>query len=375
MFVRISNTPRDYAWGSTGRISEFLGRQSDAVEAELWLGTHAGSPAVADDGRPLGQLLDEAGIAHPPFLLKVLAAASPLSLQAHPTTEQAEAGFAHEDERGIPIDAPNRSYKDPFAKPEIIVAVSRFEALSGLRDHDAAVQAVRAVLAADDTVRPFMRRLEGSLQSTIAWLLSDDPEVQGVVQAISSAVTQIAEIDAPAADTVRRLSEHYPGDPGIAVSLLLNRVTLEPGEALFLPAGNMHAYLEGLGIELMGPSDNVLRAGLTSKHVDAGELLKVADFTTLHDPRMSREQLPGATRYAPDAAFELRHVDGSHRPDAHGSGVLLAVAETTVSFGGESHLLAAGESAYLDTLVGAEFSSADAWLAMARDTPSESVNP
>ena len=156
---------------------------------------------------------------------------------------------------------------------------------------------------------------------------------------------------------------------------MLNRVTLEPGEALFLPAGNIHAYLEGLGIELMGPSDNVLRAGLTSKHIDAGELLKIADFSVLHDPRMPREELPGATRYAPDAAFELRHIDGSHRTDAPVSAIVLAVAPTTVSFGGEVHELARGESAYLDTLVGTEFSSADAWLAMARDTPSEVVNP
>lgn len=375
MFVRISNTPRDYAWGSQGRISEYLGLGKGGREAELWLGTHPGSPARAEDGRALGELLDNAGVAHPPFLLKVLAAASPLSLQAHPTTEQAQAGFAHENERKVPLDAPHRSYKDPNAKPEIIVAVSRFEALSGLRPYDEAIAAVRAVLGVDETVRPFSRRLEGSLQSAIAWLLSDDPEVAGVVQAITAAVDEIAASDPAAADTVRRLAEHYPGDPGIAVSLLLNRVTLEPGEALFLPAGNIHAYLEGLGIELMGPSDNVLRAGLTSKHIDAGELLRVADFTVLHDPRMPREQLPGATRYAPDAGFELRHIDGSHTPDSAGSAIVLAVAPTTVTVAGEQHELTAGEAGYFDTLTGAEFSSADAWLAMEGDTPSETVNP
>ena len=375
MFVRISNTPRDYAWGSNGQISEYLGLGGSGTEAELWLGTHAGSPALADDGRPLGELLDAAGVAHPPFLLKVLAAASPLSLQAHPTTEQAERGFARENEAGVPMSAPHRSYRDPFAKPEVIVAVSRFEALSGLRDTDEALAAVRAVLAVDDAIRPFARRLEGSLQSAVAWLLSDDPEVADVVRAVTDAVDAIAESDPAAADTVRRLAQHYPGDPGIAVSLLLNRVTLEPGEALFLPAGNIHAYLEGLGIELMGPSDNVLRAGLTSKHIDARELLHIADFSVLHDPRMPREQLAGAIRYAPEAGFELRWIDGEHRPDSSASAIVLAVAETEVTFGDERHTLAQGQAAYLDTLSGVEFSSADAWLAMAGDTPVDTVNP
>lgn len=375
MFVRISNTPRDYAWGSSGRISEYLGLGGTGTEAELWLGTHPGSPAKAADGRPLGELLDAAGVAHPPFLLKVLAAASPLSLQAHPTTEQAERGFARENDAGVDMSAPHRSYKDPFAKPEIIVAVSKFEALSGLRDADDALAAVRAVLAVDEAIRPFARRLEGSLQSAVAWLLSGDAGVAEVVRAVTDAVDAIAEHDAAAADTVRRLAQHYPGDPGIAVSLLLNRVTLEPGEALFLPAGNIHAYLEGLGIELMGPSDNVLRAGLTSKHVDAAELLQIADFSVLHDPRMPREQLAGATRYAPDAAFELRWIDGVHRPDASGPAIVLAVAETEVAFADERHTLTAGEAAYFDTLSGVEFSSADAWLAMAGDTPVGSVNP
>lgn len=367
MFVRISNSPRDYAWGSDGRISALFGQRSSAREAELWLGTHEGSPARVADGRTLGVVLDEAEVPHPPFLLKVLAAGSPLSLQAHPTAEQAEAGYERENAAGIPLDAPHRSYRDPFAKPEIIVAVTEFEALCGLRSIAQAQQLLRAVTAVDAGAEPLLERLDTSMESAVAWLLSGDDAVAGVVAAVTGAVTILSREDAGAGDTVRRLAEHYPGDPGIVVGgLLMNRVTLAPDEALFLPAGNLHAYLEGVGIELMGPSDNVMRAGLTQKHIDVDELMSIADFSPLPEPRMARGTLAGALQYSPDAPFELRRIHGEHAPGVAACGILIAVAPTTVTLADGVEELAAGESAFIDNVEGVAIVSESAWLALAQ---------
>ena len=374
MFVRIFNTPRDYAWGSRGQISALFGRESQATEAELWLGAHPGCPSRTEDGRTLSQVLDAAGLRHPPFLLKVLAAGSPLSLQVHPNTAQAQEGFSREDAAGIPLDAPNRSYRDRFAKPEIIVAVTQFEALSGLRPLEEARRLAGAAYGADARAEPLQRLLESSLEGAITWLLSGDPAVAEVVDAVTGALSSIADENPAAADTVRRLSMHYPGDPGIVVGMLLNRVTLAPDEALFLPAGNMHAYLEGVGIELMGPSDNVLRAGLTSKHVDADELTRVADFTPLTDPRMPRDLLSGALGYTPDAPFALRRISGEHSVHEVGEGVILAQEPTEVVTPDGVERLESGEAAYLDTLVGVSVVSEAAWLALAGDTPHREFN-
>ncbi|WP_166866246.1 mannose-6-phosphate isomerase, class I [Salinibacterium sp. ZJ70] len=308
MFVEITNTPRDYAWGSRTAISELLGTPaSGAPEAELWLGAHPGSPA-----RLVGEertLLDVAGD-RLPFLLKVLAAAAPLSLQAHPTMAQAAEGFARENAAGVPLDAPHRNYKDAFHKPELIYALSDpFRALSGFRP----VAETRAVLAPvedDPRMRPLADRLTGddALRDVFAWLLAGGSDVDDLVAAV---VEASATADGPSWETVRTLAEHFPGDPGIAISLLLHTVELAPGEALYLPAGNIHAYLEGLGIELMASSDNVLRGGLTPKHVDVPELLEVLDFTPGPAPYLAPEEVePGVRAFRPGVPdFQLMVVE------------------------------------------------------------------
>jgi mannose-6-phosphate isomerase len=298
MFVEITNEPRDYAWGSTTLIPELLGVAPDGhPQAEVWLGTHPGSPARLV-GRG-GDLRDIAG--ELPFLLKILAAGSPLSLQAHPTTAQAQEGFARENAAGIPIDAPHRNYKDPNAKPEMIYALSNeFRALCGFRP----VADTRAVLDAGLPGLFDGLRSDGDIRSVFEWLLSGQPDVASAVDLVS-AIAQDAEGDSWR--TVRGLVEHYPGDPGIAISLLLHTVVLKKGEALYLPAGNIHAYQEGLGIELMGPSDNVLRGGLTPKHIDVPELLSVLDFRALPVPRLAPVVDGTITTFAPDGAgFRMR---------------------------------------------------------------------
>jgi len=347
MLVRITNTPRDYAWGSTSAIAELLGTPpSGGPEAELWLGTHPGSPTrVVGDGT----LLEAIG--RPlPYLLKVLAAASPLSLQAHPTPEQAAAGFAAEEVAGVPVDAAERNYKDAGAKPEIIYALSDpFRALCGFR----AVAETRAVLApvADDPrIAPLLDRLtdDGALEAVFTWLIGRGEGVEDLVAAVTEAA---AVADGPSWETVRGLAAHYPGDPGIAISLLLHTVALRPGEVLYLPAGNIHAYLEGLGIELMAASDNVLRGGLTPKHVDVPELVRVLDFRPLPAPYLAPESPRAGVRvFRPEVPdFVLTVVDGAALAEgaelpAPGPAIALAVGGDVV-IDGES--VPAGTAVFL----------------------------
>jgi len=295
MFVEITNEPRDYSWGSTTLLPVLFGRApSGSPEAEVWFGTHPGSPARLAEGG--GDLRDVAG--ELPFLLKLLAAGSTLSLQAHPTTAQAEAGFAREDAAGIPRDDPARNYKDPYSKPEMVYALTEFRALSGFRP----VAEVRTDL---DTAGPdLLPDLvdDADLRAVVERLLSTD-----VADEVDAIVAASADGAGESWATVRDLAAQSPGDPGIAISLLLHTVVLRPGEALYLPAGNIHAYQRGLAIELMGPSDNVLRGGLTPKHIDVPELLGVLDFRALPEPRIQPVVEGGVSDFAPaGAGFRLR---------------------------------------------------------------------
>ncbi|HEY0374901.1 MAG TPA: mannose-6-phosphate isomerase, class I [Amnibacterium sp.] len=335
MFVGITNTPRDYAWGSRTAIAELLGRQpSGGPEAELWLGAHPACPSVVTDATPAlaGRALDAVIAEDParflgpgrttlPFLLKVLAADQPLSLQAHPNPAQAEAGFARENEEGVPVDAAERNYRDASAKPELLLALSpSFEALAGFQhvstlrllfeelllfssgDDRAALRAFTDRLADGDpalaastgsshdvaaldppvsaTTVPAHTGAGNPLRGAVEWLLRGGEDVEILLGAVVRAAAASTDTSSFRREflTVGRLAELHPGDPGIVLSLLLNRVSLGQGQALFLTAGSIHAYLEGLGIELMTSSDNVLRGGLTGKHVDVDELLDVVVF-------------------------------------------------------------------------------------------------
>jgi len=307
MFVEITNEPRNYAWGSTTAIAELFGTEpTGAPQAELWLGAHPGSPARVVGAPGEERTLLDVVEGRLPFLLKVLAAAAPLSLQAHPTPEQAEEGFARENAAGVPLDAPNRNYKDAFHKPELIYALSEpFRALSGFRPV-AETRAVLAPVAADPRIAPLLDRLvdDSSIEAVFAWLIGRGEGVDDLVDAV---VEASATVDGPSWQTVRTLADHYPGDPGIVVSLLLHTVELHSGEVLYLPAGNIHAYLEGLGIELMAASDNVLRGGLSPKHVDVPELRRVLDFRPAPAPYLAAQEVEeGVQAFRPPVPdFEL----------------------------------------------------------------------
>jgi mannose-6-phosphate isomerase len=389
MLVAITNTPRPYAWGSTTAISTLLGTApSGQPEAELWLGAHSGSPSVildpsqtggqadlaawiaADPATTLGRF---ASTGHLPFLLKVLAAASPLSLQAHPTPEQAAAGFAAENAAGIPLDAPNRNYKDSSPKPELIYALSpTFDALCGFRSVQEVRKIVIALLDADSRREdPQPQPLEDLFESletddaprtTFEWLLSNGAGVPTLVTLVTELATSASGYDLEFS-TVRSLAEAYPGDPGIVISLLLNRVRLNAGEALYLPAGNIHAYLDGLGVELMAASDNVLRGGLTPKYVDVAELLSVLDFRTVPVPYLhavAAANLEVFTVDVPDFVLVRVSGDASYSVDgpaialctsgsftingvtvSRGSSVFITPDEGTLSFIGSGELFLA----------------------------------
>jgi mannose-6-phosphate isomerase len=259
--------------------------------AEWWMGTHPLAPSTIDDGRPLQAVAGDL-----PYLLKLMAAASPLSLQTHPDRARAEVGFARENEAGIPLDAPNRIYRDRFAKPELLCAVEPFDTLSGFRPVRRTIEILLRLGAAD-----LASMLEHeSLANTVAAIYRREFDVASTLDACRRHDTREAAL-------VNELAPKYPGDPSVVVTLLLNRVLLAPGDAVFLGPGNMHAYLRGFGVEIMANSDNVIRGGLTAKHIDIGELLEVLDFQPLEQPRVQPVEVqPGRWRYdTPDAPFTL----------------------------------------------------------------------
>ncbi len=300
----LRNAVRPYAWGSRTAIADLLGRPVPAPhpEAELWMGAHPGDPSrlVCEDGSEVSllQLLDADPAAQLgqactqrwgkrlPFLLKVLAADEPLSLQAHPSAEQAREGFLREEAAGIPRNAPNRNYPDPIAKPELICALTEFHALAGFRD---AHRTVRLLNQLDvPRLRPHTELLAAQPDSNglralfTTWITLPEHYLRVLLPEVLEAC--VREVRAQGEFTLEcrtalELGEAYPDDGGVLASLLLNRVVLQPGEAIFLPAGNLHAYLHGTGMEILANSDNILRCGLTPKHVDVPELLRVLDFS------------------------------------------------------------------------------------------------
>jgi mannose-6-phosphate isomerase len=281
-----------YAWGDHSLIPALLAVPADGRPwAEWWLGTHPGAPSTLDNGQPLQSVSGDL-----PYLLKLLAAAQPLSLQTHPDAERARAGFDREEALGVPRSAAERIYRDPFAKPELLCALTPFDTLCGFRPVDDTVSLLHEIDAHDLAV--FLQHEK--LATTVASLYRGQFD-------IASTIKSCAGHDRAEAALVTELAAIYPGDPSVVITLLLNRVVLAPGEAVFLGPGNLHAYLHGFGVEIMGSSDNVVRGGLTPKHVDVEELLAVLDFTPLDDPVVrAAEREPGHWRYdTPATPFRL----------------------------------------------------------------------
>ncbi|MFF7330720.1 mannose-6-phosphate isomerase, class I [Streptomyces sp. NPDC090306] len=286
----LDNTVRPYAWGSVTAIPTLTGAEpTGEPQAEMWMGAHPGAPSRtgrgtlvevidADPKGELGEATVEKFGPRLPFLLKLLAAAAPLSLQVHPDLDQAREGYADEERRGVPLDAPDRNYRDANHKPEMICALTEFDGLCGFRDplRTAGLLdglGVAALAPYADVLRA--HPADAALREVLTAVLSADrAEMAATVAETAAACERLGGEYTPYADIAR----HYPGDPGVIAAMLLNHVRLQPGEALFLGAGVPHAYLDGLGVEIMATSDNVLRCGLTPKHVDVPELLRVVRF-------------------------------------------------------------------------------------------------
>ena len=364
---------KHYDWGSTDAIAELLGIRPDGRPmAEYWLGAHPGGPATLGSRRldeVIGDnpdLLGDSAIlefdCRLPFMMKVLSAAKPLSLQAHPNRVAAQEGFAREEAADIPVDAAERTFKDPWDKPEVLVALTPFEALAGFRVPEETVELFSAIglsRQAAEIIAPLRHRhgAAGLAEVFLDCLVLDEQRRGAVTDVVTAAVNHVAD-PGPVGEfacTAVELDEYFPGDPSLLAALLMNRRTLQPGEALHIRPGTMHAYLRGTGLEVLGSSDNVLRGGLTHKHIDPAALVQVFDFTPGPSPLLVPEpEAPGLWHYnCGERAFAVWRVDA--RPgrlidapaETSGRILLTTEGEIGVSTGSDALVLPRGSATFI----------------------------
>ena len=318
-----------YDWGDPAFLANLQSRSATGrPEAEVWFGAHPSAPSILGSGSHLDEVIaaDPAsmvgaiasdGFGRLPFLAKILAAARPLSLQTHPSTAQAQQGFERENALGIPLDGETRIYRDKNHKPELICALTTFEAKVGFRSIAVAAELFGSFRSR--ALAPIVERLEQSgsegvvLAELLEWLLRlDDFEASALVHATVEAASSAAAGGPFRHDLAwtSSLAAAYPGQIGVVVALLLNHVRLDPGQAVFMSSGNLHMYLQGAGVEVMANSDNVIRGGLTSKHVDIDELLRVVDCSPVAPPVQAPE---GAvyTYDTPAHQFAVTRIEGA----------------------------------------------------------------
>jgi mannose-6-phosphate isomerase len=324
--IALEGVARPYAWGSPTAIPQLRG--------------------VPASGEPVAELWFDEKL---PFLLKILAADQALSIQVHPNLEQAQRGFAAEEALGIPRDAPHRNYRDANHKPELICALGQFDALVGFRPVAQTLEFFRALDVPE--LGPVAEALAGpdGLRAAFTMLLTlpEAERPQLVAQTLAGCQRLIGAGGEwwLAAQASVLAAEHFPRDIGVVIALLLNAIRLEAGEAIFLPAGNVHAYLRGIGVEIMANSDNVLRCGLTPKHVDVDEVLRISDFSELADPRCPSQPVTAHEKvFATSAAdFELSMLtlgpDEITEPGTHGPELLLCTEGAVTLEAGAEHLL------------------------------------
>jgi mannose-6-phosphate isomerase len=370
---KLKNQIKHYAWGDTSWIPGLLEVENadNAPFAEMWMGVHPEGPSVIEDGERLDAVIaqDTSGFVGNyaaarfgglPFLFKVLAAGKPLSIQAHPSKEQATLGFARENSAGIPLDAPERNYKDDNHKPEIICALTPFKAMAGFRG----IAEIHSLLDAFGLPELAALRESPDLRAFFQALfdLSADAREKISVKLLEQKQTLILKQPdyADIWETAASFAELYAGDPAVLSPLYLNLVYLAPGEAMFLPSGILHAYIHGLGVELMANSDNVLRGGLTPKHVDVPELMHCLRFTA-YKPEILKNGLKsaggaslqsGASKYPSQCEeFALSVVKSDLRLPENGPSIIIVVeGELTISAAGgndEKTSLKKGESAFI----------------------------
>ncbi len=322
--LKLQNPIQEYAWGSRTAIADLLGEPSPSAvpQAEMWIGAHpkaasvvetaAGEISLADlirerPARILGLRVAAAFNNRLPFLFKVLAVEAPLSIQAHPDQKLAREGFARENRQKIAIDDFKRNYRDDSHKPEIICALTPFWGMNGFRKASQIIRLMDAYLPEKNVGVTQHLQQQGSsgLRRFYESLTTAPKELRREMALQAAAAAASHPRDDAVARWVQTLHRYYPGDIGVLSPLILNLVCLQPGEAMYLPAGELHAYLSGTGIELMANSDNVLRGGLTPKHVDLPELMKALTFAEREvRPLLPHKQPDGSETY-PCAAREF----------------------------------------------------------------------
>ncbi|MDO4612501.1 MAG: mannose-6-phosphate isomerase, class I [Actinomycetaceae bacterium] len=373
----VVGTLHHYPWGSTTLLPRFLGLDDQAKPwAELWFGAHPLGPTFFPDGssiltrmgaapdRVLGKEVVATFGTRLPYLLKLISPDRPLSLQVHPSKREAEEGYAREVAAGVDLASPRRQFRDANHKPELVYALTPFEALSGFRAPRRAGEILSQLasplgreLAKLIERYPGHRGLEHVTRRLLDPSLRPDPgDVEATVAAAAERLRAGVSPSVRADRTVLALARSYPGDPAAILALVLNPVTLRPGQTLFTPAGSPHCYLHGLGVEIMADSDNVLRAGLTTKYVDAQAALAHMTFVGAPPVRIAPEEIRPHTKvfYAPVDDFELTLTTVNRRGDSlavpgRGPRLILVIdGEVKAESGGRTCALARGEAAFVE---------------------------
>jgi mannose-6-phosphate isomerase len=377
LLFKLENTVKHYDWGSPEWIPGLLDLPNKDRQpwAELWMGVHPAGPSAAilagenpllpdlinrDPSRYLGRAVSFGGL---PFLFKVLAAGKPLSIQAHPDAAQARSGFAEENRRGLALNAPDRNYKDPNHKPEVLCALTSFTAMGGFRE----IKDIKRRLEGLDcpALAPLLADLKraetaAGLRGFLTALLSLEPDAR---KALTRRALALKSEQAPAGfedewKYTACFAELFPDDPAVIAPLYLNLFHLQPGEALYIPAGVLHAYVSGLGVELMANSDNVLRGGLTFKHIDVPALASILNWVPMKPEILCPEDAgPGLAVYdTPAREFRLFRIEGNRSAALSfpGAGPVIALAlrgKALLRFGSgggtEELTLNRGESAFI----------------------------
>ncbi|WP_413738922.1 mannose-6-phosphate isomerase [Sodalis sp. RH21] len=367
---KMINSVQNYAWGSTDTLTRLYGIPNPEMRpmAELWMGAHPKSSSrIADEQgkeislreyiaqRPqacLGAAV-AARFGELPFLFKVLCAQEPLSIQVHPSKSAAERGFALENSRGVALDAANRNYKDPNHKPELVFALTPFQAMNGFREISAIVSLLQPVAGAHPSIAAFLQHPD---PQHLAQLFGDLLTMSGKEKSLAIDVlkTTLRHQHGEPWDTIGMIAGDYPDDSGLFSPLLLNVITLQPGQAMFLYAQTPHAYLHGVALEVMANSDNVLRAGLTPKYIDVPELLANVQFVAKPEADLltQPEHRDGALDFpipVEDFAFSLHSLSAKPQPLAQQSAAILFCVEgqAVLEQGGASLTLKPGESAFI----------------------------
>ena len=366
---KLINSVQNYAWGSKTALTELYGIANPDQQpmAELWMGAHPKSSSKIDvhgEVKSLRDVIDSDKAAwlgnavnqrfgELPFLFKVLCAAQPLSIQVHPNKQASEIGFAKENAAGIPIDAAERNYKDPNHKPELVFALTPFLAMNAFREFSEIVSLLQPVAGAHTAIAHFLENpnAEG-LSQLFASLLNMQGEEKAHALAVLAAALNSQQGEPW--ETIRLIAQFYPDDSGLFSPLLLNVVKLNPGEAMFLFAETPHAYLQGVALEVMANSDNVLRAGLTPKYIDIPELVANVKFEAKPAAELLTQPVKnGAELDFPipvdDFAFALHDLSRNETAIAQQSAAILfcVEGEAVLSQGEQRLVLKPGESAII----------------------------